>query len=392
MRIGGGWYMVELGTYTLDRYAAEEIAQQVQQWVACTDLVAMMNAIPQVLLILNDRRQVVFANRVAVETAGADSPDSLLGMRPGELLECEHAREGPGGCGTTKACSQCGAFQALVACGAGATAAKECRLIQFRTGRPMLFRISSTPFELGSRQYCILSMTDMSDEHRRRNLERIFFHDLLNIVGAMTGYVQLLEEAEPAERPHLSQSVLRLADNLVEEIRSEQELTLAESGELPVRPGDCSSREVLQDLAGVYRKHPVANGKFIFMGEGLPDIAFRTDRRLLGRVVGNMLKNALEASKPGEHVMVGCALEGSALDFWVHSNAAMPSETQLQVFHRAFSTKGTGRGLGTYSMKLLCERYLKGEVSFSSGQETGTTFHVRLPIAGAATKTVAPTR
>ena len=384
--------MVRLGTYTLDRYAAEDIAQQAQQWVERGDLIAMMNAIPQVLLILNDRRQVVFANRIAIETAGADSPDSLLGMQPGELLECEHAKEQPGGCGATDFCSQCGAFQAMTQCGAGASATKECRLIQFRTGRAMLFRISSTPFQLGSQQYCILSLTDMSDEHRRRNLERIFFHDLLNIVGAMTGYVQLLEEAEPSERPHLSQSVLRLADNLVEEIRSEQELTLAESGELPVRPGECSSREVLHDLAGVYRKHPAANGKFIFMGESLPDMTFRTDRRLLGRVVGNMLKNALEASKPGEHVMVGCSVEGLALDFWVHNNAAMPPETQLQVFHRAFSTKGTGRGLGTYSMKLLSERYLSGEVSFTSGQETGTTFHVRLPIAGAATKMVALTR
>lgn len=382
--------MVSLGTYTLDRYTAEEIVQQAQQWADRGDLTAMMNTIPQVLLILNDRRQVVFANRIAMETACADSPDSLLGMRPGELLECEHAREEPGGCGTTEACAKCGIFQGLVESGTDATGAKECRLMQFRTGRAMLFRISSTLFELGSRQYCILSLTDMSDEHRRRNLERIFFHDLLNIVGAMTGYVQLLEEAEPADRPHLSQSVLRLADNLVEEIRSQQELTLAESGELPVRPEQCSSHEVLQNLAGVYRKHPAANGKFIFLGEGSPDVSFRTDRRLLGRVVGNMLKNALEASKIGEHVMLGCAVESSALDFWVHSNAAMPHETQLQVFHRAFSTKGTGRGLGTYSMKLLCERYLKGEVSFSSGQETGTTFHVRLPIGEAAPKTVTP--
>ena len=384
--------MVVLETQALDRYTAAEIVQQAQQWAERSDLTAMMNTIPQVLLILNDRRQVVFANRIAMETAGAESPDSLLGMRPGELLECEHATEGPGCCGTTEACSKCGIFQAVVECGTDPTVAKECRLIQFRTHRAMLFRISSTFFELGSRQYCILSLTDMSDEHRRRNLERIFFHDLLNIVGAMTGYVQLLEEAEPAERPHLSQSVLRLADNLVEEIRSQQELTLAESGELPVRPEQCSSREVLQDLAGVYRKHPAANGKFIFLGEGSPDAAFRTDRRLLGRVVGNMLKNALEASKPGEHVTVGCAVESSALVFWVHNNAVMPHETQLQVFHRAFSTKGTGRGLGTYSMKLLCERYLKGEVSFSSGQETGTTFHVRLPIGDAAPKTVTPHR
>lgn len=371
--------MVRLATSTSDRYAAEQIAQQAQEWGDRPDLIAVMDAIPQVLLILNDRRQVVFANRSAVETAGADSTDSLLGMRPGELLECEHAKERSGGCGSTEACCHCGAFKAIAECGTGSAASDECRLLQFRTGRAMHFRISTTPFQLGSRQYCIVSMSDMSDEHRRRNLERIFFHDLLNIVGAMTGYTRLLEEAEASQRPHLSQSILRLADNLVEEIRSQQELTLAENGELQVHPERCSSRELLQELAAIYRNHPVATGKFIFLAEPSPDLDFTTDRRLLGRVVGNMLKNALEASGPGQRVTVGCALEGAALDFWVHNSAVMPRQVQLQVFHRAFSTKGIGRGLGTYSMRLLSERYLRGEVSFSSGQETGTTFRVRLP-------------
>ena len=372
--------MVRLGTYMLDRYTADEIAQQAQQWADRSDLATMMNAIPQVLLILNDRRQVVFANRLAVETAGAESADSLLGMRPGELLECQEAREGAAGCGSTEACHQCGTFQALAECSAGRPSTNECRLIQFRTGRAMLFRVSSTPFHLASQRYCILSLTDMSDEHRRRNLERIFFHDLLNTVGAMTGYVQLLEDADPTERPHLSGSILRLADSLVEEIHSQQELTLAENGELRVRPKPCSSREILEEVAAVYRNHPSVSGKFIFIAEGSPDVAFTTDRRLLGRVVSNMLKNALEASSPGQHVTIGCALKGSAVEFWVHNTAAMPREVQLQIFHRAFSTKGSGRGLGTYSMRLLSERYLKGEVSFSSGQETGTTFQIRLPL------------
>ena len=45
-----------------------------------------------------------------------------------------------------------------------------------------------------------------------------------------------------------------------------------------------------------------------------------------------------------------------------------------------FSTKSsTGRGLGTYSMKLLGERYLGGAVSFSSSAEHGTVFTFELP-------------
>jgi sensor histidine kinase regulating citrate/malate metabolism len=51
------------------------------------------------------------------------------------------------------------------------------------------------------------------------------------------------------------------------------------------------------------------------------------------------------------------------------------------IFQRSFSTKGFGRGLGTYSIRLLTERYLKGSVSFTSSALSGTIFRVRYPLA-----------
>jgi len=39
-----------------------------------------------------------------------------------------------------------------------------------------------------------------------------------------------------------------------------------------------------------------------------------------------------------------------------------------------------GRGLGTYSMKLLSERYLEGCVGFTSSAKHGTTFTARYPL------------
>jgi len=57
----------------------------------------------------------------------------------------------------------------------------------------------------------------------------------------------------------------------------------------------------------------------------------------------------------------------------------MPKEIQLQLFKRSFSTKGIGRGIGTYSMKLFGEKYLKGRVGFESTEENGTTFFIEIP-------------
>jgi sensor histidine kinase regulating citrate/malate metabolism len=53
---------------------------------------------------------------------------------------------------------------------------------------------------------------------------------------------------------------------------------------------------------------------------------------------------------------------------------------QLQIFQRSFSTKGDrGRGVGTYSIKLLGEQYLQGATGFESDAANGTTFWLRLP-------------
>jgi sensor histidine kinase regulating citrate/malate metabolism len=57
----------------------------------------------------------------------------------------------------------------------------------------------------------------------------------------------------------------------------------------------------------------------------------------------------------------------------------MPREVQLQLFKRSFTTKGAGRGVGAYSMKLLTEQYLRGTVTFRSSPEEGTTFVAGYP-------------
>ena len=72
-------------------------------------------------------------------------------------------------------------------------------------------------------------------------------------------------------------------------------------------------------------------------------------------------------------------MNGDRVGFTVHNLTVMPPAVQSQIFMRSFSTKGSGRGLGTYSIKLISEKYLRGLVSFFSNAEEGTQFMVSLP-------------
>ena len=92
-----------------------------------------------------------------------------------------------------------------------------------------------------------------------------------------------------------------------------------------------------------------------------------------------LIKNALEASSRGEVITVGCEDDAETVRFWVRNPRPMPRDVQLQVFQRSFSTKGRNRGIGTYGMKLLTERYLGGRVGFSSDPHAGTRFWAAYP-------------
>jgi signal transduction histidine kinase len=136
---------------------------------------------------------------------------------------------------------------------------------------------------------------------------------------------------------------------------------------------------VLEEVESFYRGQPWTAGRHMRIVEGSPTPALISDRTLVGRILGNMLKNALEAARQGDTVTLGCAYREEATEFSVHNPQVMPEEVQRQVFQRSFSTKGKGRGLGTYGMKLIAERYLRGRVSFDSAPEKGTTFRARFP-------------
>jgi sensor histidine kinase regulating citrate/malate metabolism len=62
----------------------------------------------------------------------------------------------------------------------------------------------------------------------------------------------------------------------------------------------------------------------------------------------------------------------------VRNDTIIPENVKMQLFQRSFSTKGQGRGIGTYSIKLLTENYLKGKVSFISNETERTVFSVVL--------------
>lgn len=341
-------------------------------------VIDLLAAAPGLYLILNEQRQIVFASEGVLTLPGVTSTDDVIGLRLGEALHCEHAETGPGGCGTSEFCRECGAIRAILASLGGRRDVQECRLT-LTNGAALDLQVSARPLRLDGRVYSLFTVLDIASEKRRRVLERIFFHDILNTAGGMMGLVELLRDGTPEDFAEYKDTVYMLSHRLVDEIKAQQTLAAAETGELALELTRFNSLHLVYELLGAYTKHEVAQGRNLAIAPVVEAVAFISDKTLVSRVVGNMIKNALEASHTGQTVTISCRNLGDVVEFSVHNPDAMPHRVHLQIFHRSFSTKGAGRGLGTYSMKLLSEQYLHGRVGFTSSAEGGTTFFVRYP-------------
>jgi signal transduction histidine kinase len=337
----------------------------------------LLDSVSEILAILNEERQLVYANRRLLELLDTSLED-VLGKRPGEVLGCIHSDETPGGCGTTESCRECGALQAVLVAQGREQAVRECRILT-RAGGALDLRVWATPMELDGRLFTVFAASDISSEKRREVLERTFFHDILNTAGIVLGATHLLRNGEEATREQFLELVARGSEQLVEEINSHRDLLSAEKGGLQSAPGEVDSLVILEGIRSQYSSSLLAEDRTITVDEGAEAVEFKADRVLLVRVLGNLLKNALEATEAGGTVTLSCRLDGEQVLFSVHNPAVMSQSVQLQLFQRSFSTKGTGRGIGTYSIKLFTENYLGGQVQFESEEPMGTTFQVMLP-------------
>lgn len=363
-----------------ERATREEILRDAKLLSETPFLTELFDAMPNIVLILNKQRQIVFANQAFVDALKIEKKQALYGLRPGEALNCIHAGEDLIRCGTTSFCKECGGVNAMLDGLQGNKQVEDCRIIQ-KPNNALDLRVAATPFKTGGRRFVIFAVTDISHEKRRQVLERTFFHDISNILMPLSGYSQLIPTAVSDKKDKMMKQLFHGIQTLVEIVNTQKELIDAERGELSVRPVPVRSLEILREFVPIHNKLSSSRTNQVQIDNTAIDIEFITDKTLLSRVIDNILKNAVEASSQGEKVVVGCGqTENKYISFWVLNSQFMPPNIQSQIFNRSFSTKGEGRGIGTYSMKLLTERYLKGKVSFSSFPDKGTIFKVDLPL------------
>jgi len=360
------------------RSRAKAVLPLHQALLARTELIDLLNSLPYLALVVDRSRQIIFANQALLDTFGLNGLADALGQRPGELLACLNADSHAEGCGASAECRHCQAGTTVTRCLTSGTRVVSEARVSARNGERLAaydLRVTAAPLELASEAMAMVYFEDISATKRREHLEKIFLHDLLNSISCLQMLSEIPSKQSPAQwRRSLAHQVELLAD----EVRSHRLLTRAEQGDLVADISYVPVATLLEEsLAGL---KPLAEKRGVTLEISFPDepVYLATDLKIARRVVLNAVKNALEAAATGERVRITAELAEPEVLVTVWNAQSLPEAIRHQLFQRSFSTKGSGRGLGTYSMRLLLEDYLGGRIGYASGPE-GTTFELRFP-------------
>lgn len=366
---------------TPKRLKKNELAIEIDTVSQNPVVTGLLNSISGLLAVLDEHRQIIALNNAFLKMLDIDDPQTALGLRLGEVLNCVHAFDDPAGCGTTPFCSTCGAAVATVAClGEKKPSERICALSAKRNDQPLDLSlvVRAHPITIQNNLFILLFAQDITQQQNRSALERTFFHDINNMLGMLLGASELLCHEYPSDTAsQIHQATLRLS----KEVAIQQCLTRNESSHYQTVWQDVTVDQILSDLAAFFKNHVAARSKTIIFPDSIEPVTIRTDISLILRVLCNMIINALEASDDDQPVKVSIDPGSKNVKFHVWNTQFIPDDIALRIFQRNFSTKEqSGRGIGTFSMKLFGENILGGKIDFTTSKENGTTFTYTAPV------------
>ncbi|MGE4553387.1 MAG: PAS domain S-box protein [Desulfovibrionaceae bacterium] len=231
-------------------------------------------------------------------------------------------------------------------------------------------------------------------EALREDVERMVRHDLKSPLNGIYGLAQLLlmdPQLTPMQREQVD-LIHQGAVRMVNLIGRSMGISRMEQGLYQPRLAPVNLAGLLGTL--IRQLEPVARqGGVVFAPPPEPDggeSVVMAEKALVQTMFGNLLTNAVEASRSGQQVAVTLSRVGEGVLVDIHNAALVPADVRERFFDKyATSGKPAGTGLGTYSARLVARAH-GGEITFTSEPSEGTHVTVVLPRRSGAARGASP--
>jgi len=226
-------------------------------------------------------------------------------------------------------------------------------------------------------------------EQAKSEFMSIAVHELRAPLTVIGGYVSMALEGAFGELPKPLRDVLETAQAKTEEVKTlaNELLTVArlESKVLTPRADPVSVSEAVAQA--LMRARPRAElVKATFKVNDGPALAMLADEALVGKILDNLLNNALTYADHPPTIRLGARREGPQVALTIADDGiGISRQDQGRLFHRfargtdPMVTERPGTGLGLYLSRGLAEQ-MGGSLQLESSQSgKGSTFVLRLP-------------
>jgi Na+/proline symporter/signal transduction histidine kinase len=209
-------------------------------------------------------------------------------------------------------------------------------------------------------------------------------HDILQPLNAARLYVtSLIERQGNSEVSRLVGNIDASLDAVEEIIGALLDISRLDTGAMKPEIVSLSIDEILRQLEVEFA--PMAHGKGLRLDFVHCSLAVQSDRRLLRRLLQNLVSNAIKYTPQGR-VLVGCRRRDGVLRIDVYDTGlGIPASKQMaifQEFHRLDQGAKIARGLGLgLSIVERIARVLDHKVEVDSKVGRGSHFSIDVPLA-----------
>ncbi len=215
-----------------------------------------------------------------------------------------------------------------------------------------------------------------------RDVARQIAHEIKNPLTPMKLNIQYLlkQKKEKGYIPdEMLQNTMRI---LLEQIDSLATISSAFSTFSKMPEPVLENLDLVEEINKAVHLFSSAETEIPFYTNSIKKCTIIGDKEYIQRILNNLLTNAIQAIPPerAKDISVSLSMETNRIKIAIHDNGiGISQEVAPHIFKPRFTTKSSGMGMGLSLVKNMTE-IMKGEISFTSTENIGTTFYLTFPI------------